>query len=62
MLLCSGNGFKVTEVKLLSHCIEVENGVGDEMIHLLRAIMKTFSFAGINSNLQKLWIAYHLSK
>ncbi len=42
--------FRYTEVKTLSHCNEVENDVGDEMIHLLEAIMNTCSSAGINLN------------
>jgi hypothetical protein len=45
--------FSFIEVKILSHCTEVEYSVGDEIIHLLGAIMNTFSVTGINSNLQK---------
>jgi hypothetical protein len=38
--------FKLIEVKMLSHCTEVEKGVGEEMIHLSVAIIKTCSWAG----------------
>ena len=31
--------FRLIELKILPHCTEVENGVGDEIIHLLGAIM-----------------------
>jgi hypothetical protein len=47
-------GFRLTKVKVLLHCTDVENGVGDEMIYLLGAITNTCSFAGINSNLHSL--------
>jgi hypothetical protein len=55
-------GFRLTKVKFLSHCIDVEKGFGDEMIPQLEAIMKTGSFAGINSNLHSLAITNYLSK
>jgi hypothetical protein len=55
-------GFRFTIIKILSHCTDVEKGVGDEMIHLLGATMKTCIFAGINSNLHSLVITDHFSK
>jgi hypothetical protein len=55
-------GFRFTEVKTLTHFTDIENGVGEEMIHLLGAIMKTCSLAGINSKLHNLWITAHYSK
>jgi hypothetical protein len=33
-------GFKYTELKLLSNCTDVEKEVGEEMIHLLGGIIK----------------------
>jgi hypothetical protein len=35
--------FKLIEVNMLSHCTELEKGVGEEMINLLVAIMKRCS-------------------
>jgi hypothetical protein len=54
----NGKGFLINWSKILSYCTDVENGVGDAMIHLLGAIMKTCSFAGINSNLNSLVITF----
>jgi hypothetical protein len=45
-------GFGLIEVNTLFHCSEVEKGVGEDMIHILDAIMKICSWADINSNLQ----------
>jgi hypothetical protein len=55
-------GFKFTDVDISLHCTEVENGLGQEMIHLIGAIKKTCCFAGINLTLHSLWITAHLSK
>jgi hypothetical protein len=44
------NAFKLMVENTLLHCIVVEKGVGDEIIHLLEAILKTCSFAGVKSN------------
>jgi hypothetical protein len=41
--------FKLIDVNILTHCTGIENGVGEEMIHLIDAIMKTCSLAGIDS-------------
>jgi hypothetical protein len=42
--------------KLLPHCTEVKNGIGEEMGYLFGAIIKTCSLAGIDSNFKTLWI------
>jgi hypothetical protein len=52
---------RLIEVNTLSHCTVIEKGVGGEMIHLFVAIIKTYSWAGINSNLQSLLITGQLS-
>ena len=54
-------GLRLTEETVLSHCTDVENGVGYEMINLFGNIMKHVPLRGINSNLRKLWITGHLS-
>jgi hypothetical protein len=55
-------GFEFIYVIILLHCTEVENGVGEEMIHLWSVIVKTCFFAGINLNTHSLVITAHLSK
>jgi hypothetical protein len=46
-------GYRFTKVKILPHCTEVENGVGEEMTHLFGAIMKACTLAGIKFKLAK---------
>jgi hypothetical protein len=42
--------FRLMVENTLLHCTVVENGEGDDIIHLLDDILKTCSLAGINSN------------
>jgi hypothetical protein len=55
-------GFEFIDVNILSHCSENEKVMSDNMFHLLGAIRKTFSWAGINSNLHSSVFTDHPSK
>ena len=46
----------------LLHCIVVENGVGEEMIHLLDDFLKMCSFAGMKLNWLSLFTAGQFSR
>ena len=54
--------FRLMVENTLSHFIVVENGVGDDIIHLLDDILKTCSLAGIKSNWHNLFTAFQFSK